>query len=131
MSVNFTGIWRANLAESRFLGPAPQAMLVKIEQVDSELRADMSVTKLDGSEEQVNFQCSTSGEPNKSRLNGKVICGDARWKGNELVIESWVQSGANALHFCDYWSLTADGNTLLMEHREDALAGQITILNRV
>lgn len=131
MSVNFSGIWRANLAQSRFLSPAPQAISIKIEHVEPELREEVSVTKLDGSQERVTFQCSTSGEPDKSLLNGEVVRGNARWKGNELVIESWVQIGANEMHFCDYWSLSADGTILSMEHREDALAGQITVLNKV
>lgn len=131
MSVNFTGIWNANLAKSRLVGPSPQTISVKIEHADPQLREEISVTKPDGRQERVAFQCWTNGEPDKSLLNGKAIRGGARWEGNELVIESWVQTSTTATYFCDCWSLSADGNTLFMEHRQDALAGQLTVLDRV
>jgi hypothetical protein len=34
------------------------------------------------------------------------------------------------MHFCDYWSLSPNGQTLSMEHRNDDLAGQKTVLER-
>lgn len=34
-------------------------------------------------------------------------------------------------HFLDYWSLSSDGQTLIMEHRGDDLAGQITFLEKM
>ncbi len=65
-----------------------------------------------------------------SLLNGKPIRGTAEWQGDELVIESRMQFGTKEIHFCDYWSLSADGQTLTMEHRNGDLTGQITILER-
>lgn len=53
-----------------------------------------------------------------------------RWVGRELLIESWVKQGERDLHFRDYWSLSSDNETLTMEHRDDDLAGQITIVER-
>jgi hypothetical protein len=47
MSVNFTGIWNANLRKSRFVGPPPKAISIKIEQSDRELEEEVVVTKLD------------------------------------------------------------------------------------
>jgi hypothetical protein len=63
-------------------------------------------------------------------LNGQTIRGKACWVGNELVIESWMQFGDRELHFRDCRSLTENGQTLVMEHRDDALAGQATVLER-
>jgi hypothetical protein len=130
MSVNFTGIWKANLSRSRFLGAQSAAVTAKIEHSDPELRAEMVVTKADGGEERVVFQCWTNGEQDKSLLNGRAVRGNARWEGEELVIESWMQMGTRELHFCDYWSLSRDDQTLSMEHRNDDLAGQLTVLDR-
>jgi len=53
-----------------------------------------------------------------------------QWVGNELLIESSVNFGEGQSHFLDYWSLSDDGQTLVMEHRGDDLAGQITFLEK-
>ncbi len=112
MSVNFTGIWHANLSKSRFLGPPPIAIAVKIEHSDPELQEKILVTKVDGSEERVVFECWTNGKEGKSLLNGSAVRGNARWEGDELVIESWMQFGTRQMHFCDCWSLSPDGQIL-------------------
>ncbi len=130
MSVNFTGTWNANLSKSRFLGSPPKAISVKIEHSGPELQEEIVVTKLDGSQERVVFNCWTNGEQDKNLLNGRAVRGGATWAGEELVIESWMQFGAREMHFCDCWSLSPDGQTLSMEHRNDDLAGQLTILDK-
>jgi hypothetical protein len=130
MNVNLTGTWNANLSKSRFLGPLPTAITVKIEHSDPELREEILVTKVDGSEERVVFECWTNSEQGKSLLNSSAVRGNARWEGEELVIESWMQFGAREMHFCDYWALSPDGQTLSMEHSKDDLAGQRTVLDR-
>jgi hypothetical protein len=130
MSVNFTGDWEADLSRSRFLGPAPTTLTAKIEHSEPELRLEMLVTKSDGSEDRVVFECWTTGEPGKSLLNGNSVRGTARWEAGELVIETWVQIGEREMHFYDCWSLSAEGHTLTMEHRAGDLAGQIVVLHR-
>ena len=132
MSVNFTGTWKANLSKSRFAGPhgRPRAVTVKIEHSDSQLQEEMLVTKADGSEERIIFKCRTNGEQVETPLNGGAVRGVARWEGEELVIESWAQFGTQEMHFCDCWSLTADGQTLSMKHRDDDLAGQLAVFEK-
>jgi len=90
MSVNFTGTWKANLSKSGFLGPLPTAIKVEIQHSNPELQEEIVVTKVDGSEERVIFECWTNGEQGKSLLNGRAVRGNARWEGEELVIESWM-----------------------------------------
>jgi hypothetical protein len=41
-----------------------------------------------------------------------------------------METKDRALHFKDYWSLSADGATLTMAHRDDDLAGQTSVLHR-
>lgn len=130
MSVNFTGDWTAELDESRILGATPKAIAVKIEQSGDELRQELIVTRPDRSEERVVFTCRINGESETS-LNGRSVRIRTKWQEQELIIESWMQSGEHETYFCDCWSLSSDGQTLSMEHRNDALAGQLTILKRV
>ena len=54
----------------------------------------------------------------------------ARWEGMELVIESRMKTPAREAHFKDHWSLSDDGRTLTMAHRDDELAGQISVLEK-
>ena len=119
MGVDFTGSWQANLRKSRFLGPLPKALLVKIEQSHPALREELVVTRQDGSEDRAVFTCWINGEQNRNLLNGTPVRGNATWEGEELVIESWVQFGAREMHFRDRWSLSSDGQILTMEHRND------------
>ena len=130
MSFNCTGIWKANLRKSKFIGPPPDAISINIEQSERELREEVVVTKLDVSRERLLFECHINGQQD-GNLNGTPVRGGARWDGEELVIETWIQFGAREMHFCDYWSLSSDGQTLIMQHRNDDLAGQLTILDRV
>jgi len=129
MSSNFTGSWKANLAKSKFLSPPPKGVVVQIEHSENRLREEIVVFKHDGREERAVFTFSLDREDGHSALNGQPIRGKARWVGNELVIESWMQFGYRDLHFRDCWSLTENGRTLVMEHRDDALAGQLTVLD--
>jgi len=130
MSVNFTGTWKANLSKSRFLGPPPVALTARIAHSEPVVQMEMLVSKADGSEDRVVFQCSSDGEPCKSLLNGNAIRGNAKWQPEELVIESWAQVGEREMHFYDCWSLSPDGQTLVMEHRQGDLAGQRIVLDR-
>ena len=54
----------------------------------------------------------------------------SRWEGAELIIESWMRAGEREMHFRDCWSRSPDAQRLTMEHRDDDLAGQLTILDR-
>jgi hypothetical protein len=130
MNIDFTGIWRANLLKSKLLGPAPQAITITIAHSDPELHQGIVVVKEDGNEERLLFNCSTNGKPGHASLNGNPVDGTASWKVKELAIKLRMQSGTREITLHDYWSLSPDGNTLTMEHRDDALAGQITILEK-
>jgi hypothetical protein len=129
MNVNFSGTWHANLSKSRFLKALPKAVSINIEHSGPELLEEILVTKDDCSEDRVVFKCRTNGEPDTCSLNGNPIRGSARWESDELIIESWLRLGAREMHFCDCWSLSSDRRTLTMEHRNDDLAGQLTILD--
>jgi len=131
MATNFTGVWRANLAHSSFVGPHPAALKMKIAHTGQELRQAKLITRDDGSEQKADFRCPTDGTSGMSLLNGAPVDALARWQGEELLVETWVASGVTKAYFCDCWALSPDGQTLIMEHRNDALAGQRVVLEKV
>ena len=130
MKSDFTGIWRANLLKSKLLGPIPRSITITIAHSDPDLHQGIVVVKEDGSEERLLFNCSTNGKPGSASLNGNPVNGAASWQGKELAIKLRMQLGTREITLNDYWSLSPDGNTLTMEHRNDALSGQITILEK-
>ena len=130
MGIDFTGRWEADLSQSKLLGPQPKAMSIDIAHTDPDLRQEIVVTKQDGSEQRITFRCRTNGDPDQCRFNEEQVRGTAHWQGSELVIELWIAQGTRELYLCDCWSLSPDGQTLTMEHRNDALAGQMAVLRR-
>jgi hypothetical protein len=130
MSLDFSGTWKANLEKSKLLGLVPRAMLVRIEHSDPELLEEILITKMDGSEDRVVFKCLTTGDEVTNSIRGIAFRSRCQWEGTGLVIESWMNLGGRESYFRDHWSLSADGQTLTMEHRDDDLAGQTTVLER-
>ena len=123
---NFSGVWELDLERSTLRGDPPVRILIKIDHAEPKLVEEAHVTRKDGSESSMVFHIDTSG---RETVHG-IGRSQARWIGQELLIESWVEINDRKLHFKDYWSLSADGETLAMEHRDDELAGQITVLRR-
>lgn len=46
------------------------------------------------------------------------------------MIESLMKVSDREYHFKDHWSFSDDGRTLTMAHRDDDLAGQISVLEK-
>ncbi len=104
---------------------------MKIDQSDAELHQEIVVTRSDGNEDRIVFKCWINGEQNRNSLNGKPLRVSASWQGDELIIESWLTIAEREMHFRDFWSISGDRKLLVMEHRDDDLAGQRTVLERV
>ncbi|HWZ34063.1 MAG TPA: hypothetical protein VNX18_22145 [Bryobacteraceae bacterium] len=130
MHPNFTGEWRANLAQSKIRGAQPKQVLVAIEQDGPRLIQSITMTNSDGREEHMTFRFSTDGQETMNSLRGQEMSTRARWADPELVIETVLLMGDREGHFRDHWSLAADGKTLRMAHVDDDLAGQVTVLER-
>jgi hypothetical protein len=130
MNADLSGTWKANLQKSKLLGPPPKAVLVTIRHAGSELTAEMVITGEDGDENRLVFRGPTTGEEVTHTLLGVIWRSQLRWAGPELLIESWANQNGREMHFRDYWWLSGDGETLMMQHRDDDLAGQTTILEK-
>ena len=130
MPPNFSGHWIADLAKSKFVGPAPSALRTEINHHEPQLRQELAVTKPDGRQDRVAFSCITTGEENHCRVNGDAVRGHAHWVNDEIVIETWIAVGDSELYFCDCWLLLANGQQLVMEHRNDVIDGQRVVFTR-
>jgi len=128
---DFTGTWRANLAASRLRGPAPSEITVSIRHADPDLCVVMTIISADNKSAQMTFDVRTTNEANANTVLGTEWISRSRWVGRELLIESDVDHAGRTMHFRDYWSMSDDGQRLIMEHREDDLDGQITVLDRL
>jgi uncharacterized protein YbbK (DUF523 family) len=123
---NFTGVWEADLARSVLRGPRPARILSKIEHREPHL-----VQELVADGRCAVFRYETTGQETANSLSGAAATSRARWHGRELVIESWLETPGRRLRFENHWSLSADGRTLTMAHRDDDLVGQVVIFTAV
>jgi hypothetical protein len=131
MTQNLSGLWKANLEKSNIIGPAPKSITAKIDHSDPDLSVAMTITMPDGAEHNLVFKGPTTGAEVFNVVNGREWQSQMHWIGTELLIESWVDFGSRKCHFRDFWSVSDDGHSLTMEHRNDDLEGQITVLENV
>ena len=118
-----------NLERSVLHGRIPEQIFVKIEHREPTLIQQILIRNANGEEQLQTFTLKVGEETSNSAGGISVQC-CARWEGRELVIESRMKTTDRELHFKDYWSLSNDNALLTMAHRDDDLAGQITLLER-
>ena len=111
-------------------GPMPKRMIVTIDHRESRISQRVESTTAEGVEQTVTFEFAIGSETTNT-VQGIPVRTNARWEGQELLIESWMKTPARELHFKDYWSLSKNCLTLTMTHRDDDLAGQVSILEKL
>jgi hypothetical protein len=126
---NFTGIWKMNCEKSTMRGPVPKQILMKIEHREPALIQQILLTDAKGMEHRRTFTCQIGAET-PSSIGGATLRSRARWQGTELVIESRMTTPDRESYFKDHWSLSNGGETLTMAHRDDDLAGQVSVLEK-
>lgn len=131
MNPDFTGKWKANLENSRLPGPAPKELLIAVLHSEPDLQVKMAIAITDQNTQHIEFRVRTTGECAINAVLGAAWKSRLQWMGSELLIESWVNQSGREMHYCDYWSLSSDRRVLTMEHRNDDLDGQVTVMNRV
>jgi hypothetical protein len=127
---DFTGVWRLNIEKSVFRGPKPRHMVVKLDHREPILIQQILYVDTSGLQHRLNFKYEIGGE-STNQIGGARATSRTMWEGTELAIESWMQTPQRELHFKDYWSASDDAQSLTMAHRDDDLAGQIALLERV
>lgn len=131
MNQNLTGIWKADLAKCKLIGQAPKSISIKIRHSEPDLSVVMIINMHTSAEHFIPFSGAVTGKEFFNDVNGQQWRSRMQWVGTELLIESWVDIGERKAHFRDFWYLSNEAQTLTMEHRDDDLKGQLTILNRV
>ena len=127
---NFTGVWKLNMEKSVLRGPAPARGLVKIRHREPELIQALMMRGADGREVPVRFVYET-GKVTTNSARGIAVKTHAQWEGGEYLLESTMDLPGRRVRFRDYWSLSEDGKTLTMAHRDDELAGQVSVLEKI
>jgi hypothetical protein len=127
---NFTGVWKLNLEKSIIRGAPPKQILMNIEHRDATVIQQIRSTDANGAQQRQTFTCRI-GVDTKNSVNGVELQSSTQWIGTELVIQSDFSARGREFYFKDYWSLSEDGRTLTMAHRDDDLAGQISILEKI
>lgn len=128
---DFTGMWKADLAKTKLIGSYPKEIVAKIDHVEPRISVDMLFTPVEGAPHRIEFEGRTNGEQVENVVLGATWRSTIQWVGSELLIESYVSQKGRNFHFRDFWSLSDDGKVLTMIHRDDDLAGQMTVLHRM
>jgi hypothetical protein len=131
MQLDFTGMWKADLTKTKLIGGHPKEIVAKIDHAEPMISVDMLFTPSDGAPHRIEFKGRTNGEQVQNVVLGTTWHSTIQQIGSELLIESHVNQNGRHFHFRDFWSLSDDGKVLTMTHRDDDLAGQVTILNRM
>jgi len=129
MRPDFSGVWELILEKSILRGPAPKRLLVRIKHREPELTQQLLITYADDRQVRMTFVFQTDALRGNT-IGGATLRTRAWWEGPELVFESTMESSVRMAHYKDHWSLSTDGRTLTMEHRDDDLAGQISVLEK-
>ena len=126
MRQEFTGSWRALIDESLFVSRTPRRLTATISQGPNRLRVEMHVSFEGDDDSSMLFEAPiVSSDEIRS---GSVAF--ARWMGDDLVVETHIESGGEEIILRDRWWLSGDGARLTMAHKDDILAGQTVVFER-
>jgi hypothetical protein len=119
-------------AESReeHFPAVPREIIVRIRHREPVLTQTMLLVTADGVEQQLTFTYETNGDEVTNATTAGDVQSRAYWRGSELIIDSELRTAPRVFHFRDHWSLSPDGETLQMAHRDDDLAEQVAILEK-
>ena len=110
--------------------PVTGGITVKIDHREPAVVQEIVLSDASGVERRQIFQFQVGAETDNS-MGGATVRVSAQWQQEELVIESRMSMPGREAYFKDCWSLSESGRTLTMAHRDDDLAGQVSVLERV
>jgi len=128
---SISGVWRANLEESKFAQMKPSEYLMIVQQQGNTVRESIGDTNMMGTYRSA-FTFNTAGQESRNSWRGLPMRSKAEWTEGALIIDSRV-AGQNPLTFHDKYSLSADGNTLTIATditREGKESHQTIVLTR-
>lgn len=107
---SLSGVWKADMAKSKFEGRPPTAELMIIEQSGTQLTQTIGESSPRG-EYRSRFTYKTDGTETNNSFRGLPMKSTATVSGGTLSIESHV-AGAHPAVVHQKWSLSPDGKTL-------------------
>jgi hypothetical protein len=114
---NFSGDWKMNASKSDFGAmPAPDLVTRTVKHADPSLAITTHQKGARG-ESTTELQYTTDGKPAVNKVQGRDAKGTARWEGESLVIESWleIQQGVE-IKQKEVWTLSDGGKTLTIRN---------------
>jgi hypothetical protein len=113
---NFTGEWKMNPSKSNFGPvPAPDLLTRSIKHHDPDLQITTH-QKGGRGESTTELKYTTDGKPATNKVQGLDSKGTARWEGDKLVIESWLEIQGSEIKGKEVWSLSDGGKTLTIRN---------------
>jgi len=113
---DITGVWRANLAKSTVLGPAPSDYLIIITQQGSAYTLKTLIVRAPANTKNI-ARYDPSAAQTSNLIRGNPTRSHANWNGATLHIASSFQFGGVENTYQDDWTLAADG-TLTNVHTQ-------------
>ena len=127
MHRDFSGRWRALIDESLFVSRTPERLTAAVTQTADRLSVEMQVSFEGSDVSRMKFEAPIVGS-DETRAGSVAF---ARWMGEDLIVETRFESGGQEITLRDRWWLSDDGARLTMAHKDDALAGQTVVFERV
>ena len=111
---NLSGVWKADLTQSKLAGPAPQSILLILEQIDDKLTELTGTTTARG-ESRMNLTYNLApGKTSTNQYRGAFMRSTAVLKDGALTIDSKIANTKPQALVAKY-TASADGNTLTVE----------------
>jgi hypothetical protein len=106
---NLTGVWKANVAKSKFEGPPPSEYLEIIDQQGSKITEKIGMFGGHG-EQRAEYTYNTDGKPSMNSFHGLPMRVQASWNGGVLALDAKVAGRPATIS--EKYALSSDGNTL-------------------
>jgi hypothetical protein len=126
MHPDFSGAWLAVLDECTFVTRTPVRLTADITQSGDLLHVEMHVS-FDGTDDSRMVYDAPIISSDETRAGSVAF---ARRMGDDLVVETRIESGGEEYVLRDRWWLSGDGARLTMAHKDDVIAGQTVVFER-
>lgn len=116
-ALNLVGVWRYTAEGSKTAGPAPQKLVIAIEQNGALIRQRLVALDRNGQEQRMELRFDPSGGETANEMRGVPIKSRARWDGATLVAESsfHVANPPMEIHITERFSLAEEGKALIID----------------
>src|SRR5260370_22364932 len=115
-ATNFSGEWKLNVGKSDYGPvPAPDSMERSIAQTDAAITLKTHQKGAQG-EIKSELKYTLDGKESTNTINGTPSKGNAKWAGDNLIIESTRENQGTELKFKETYSLSAAGKVLTINN---------------